>query len=888
MPAQKPQTKYLKDYRTPDYRVDTVDLTFDLFEDYCLVDASLSCIQNEAAEKGNPPLVLMGRDLDLEFVKLDGTLLTSDQYQVDDEHLTIPGVPEQFTLETRTRIKPQHNTSLEGLYKSSGMFCTQCEAEGFRKITYFPDRPDVMSRYSTRIIADRERYPVLLSNGNAVDKGDLDSGRHWVRWEDPFYKPAYLFALVAGDLLFIEDSFVTVSGRNVTLRIFVEKENIDKCDHAMRSLKQSMAWDEKVYGREYDLDIFMIVAVNDFNMGAMENKGLNVFNSSYVLANQQTATDGDFEKIQGVIAHEYFHNWTGNRITCRDWFQLSLKEGLTIFRDQQFSSDMTAKTVRRIQNVNLIRTVQFAEDGGPMAHPVRPDAYIEINNFYTITVYYKGAELIRMMYILLGEKRFHMGMDLYFERHDGQAVTTEDFVRSMEDASGFDLKQFRRWYTQAGTPEVTVNTAYDSETQTFTLSLQQTCPPTPGQDRKEPFHIPVKMGLLDSRGNEIQLKLKDHTSTDDSVLILNFETGQQQFCFENVSERPVLSIFRDFSAPVKIKYSPTKSDLIFLMRYDTDEFNRWESSQKLMTRVIMQQLDQNITPLAPDDLKKAVSAEVSELADAFRQIISQDDLDKAIIAQMLLLPSETFLAEQLETVNVAAVHHTREAVRQVLAEKLKETLLEVYHSCQDSGPFSVDAEAVGKRSLKNVALGYLMSLEDESTLVLCQEQYGKADNMTDEMQALTFLANQNYPGRDQALTAFSEKWQEDPLVMNIWFTIQATSKLTDIATIEHLLSHPRFDIKNPNKIRALIGAFCSANHINFHVEDGSGYKFLADQIERLNTINPQLAARLLTPLTRWRRYDTSRQPLITSQIKRILEIPDLSRDVYEIASKSLN
>ncbi|MBT7152713.1 MAG: aminopeptidase N [Deltaproteobacteria bacterium] len=887
MPDQKPQAKYLKDYTPPDYLIETVDLTFDLYEDQCLVDSKLSCIRNETVQ-GQTPFICMGRNLELKSIVLDGLLLSPDSYQVDDEHLTIPNVPERFILEIQTRIEPHKNTSLEGLYKSSGMFCTQCEAQGFRKITYFPDRPDVMSRYSTRIIADMKLYPVLLSNGNPVERGTSDSGRHWVKWEDPFRKPSYLFALVAGDLLSIEDTFVTKSERTVKLQIFVEKENIDKCDHAMRSLKQSMEWDERVYGREYDLDIFMIVAVNDFNMGAMENKGLNVFNSSYILAKQETATDGDYEKIQGVIAHEYFHNWTGNRITCRDWFQLSLKEGLTIFRDQQFSADMTARTVKRIQDVNIIRTVQFAEDGGPMAHQVRPDAFIEINNFYTVTIYYKGAELIRMMYTLLGKEHFFQGMDLYFERHDGEAVTTEEFVKAMEDASGSDLNQFRLWYTQAGTPAVTIETAYDSSARTFTLSLKQTCPSTPGQKRKEPFHIPVTMGLLDSQGSEIPLLLKDGSPEDGNrSRVLNFKTEQAQFCFEEIPERPVLSIFRDFSAPVKIKHSLSESDLIFLMRHDTDEFNRWEAAQKLMTRIILQRIKQQKGDPDFEQLKAAIATDIAEPADAFKQILAQSDLDKDIVGQMLSLPSESFLAEQLETVDVKAVHTVREAMKQALAESLQESLLEVFQNNQRTGPFSIDHKAVGQRSLKNIALSYLMTLPAESILNRCLEQYQTADNMTDEMQALAFLANRDYPDRQEALDAFSRKWQDDPLVMNIWFTIQAASKLTDIGTVKNLLKHPRFDIKNPNKIRALIGTFCSVNHINFHSADGSGYQFLGDQIERLNQINPQIAARLLTPLTRWRKFDSKRQSLMKSQIKRILEITDLSKDVYEIASKSL-
>ncbi|NQU63909.1 MAG: aminopeptidase N, partial [SAR324 cluster bacterium] len=615
----------------------------------------------------------------------------------------------------------------------------------------------------------------------------------------------------------------------------------------------------------------------------------NVFNSSYILAKPETATDGYYEKIQGVIAHEYFHNWTGNRITCRDWFQLSLKEGLTIFRDQQFSADMTAKTVKRIQDVNIIRTVQFAEDAGPMAHPVRPDSFIEINNFYTVTIYNKGAELIRMMFILLGKERFYQGMDLYFNRHDGQAVTTEDFVKAMEDASGIDLGQFRLWYTQAGTPLVTIETAYDSAAQTFTLNLKQTCPPTPAQKQKEPFHIPVKIGLLDSEGHGLPLLLKDNSPEDGSrSRVLDLKTAEARFCFEEIPKRPVLSVFRDFSAPVKLNYTPSEADLIFLMRYDTDAFNRWEATQKLMTRIILRRVKQQTVGSSSETLKKAIKIDIKKLADTFRQILLGTGWDKAIIAHLLVLPNESFLAEQLETVDVQALHTVREAVRYALAANLRETLLAVFRTNQSTAPFNIDPDSVGQRSLKNVALGYLMTLPDDSILFHCLEQYKNADNMTDEMQALTFLANRDYSERQRVLDAFSRKWQDDPLVMNIWFTIQATSKLTTVNTVKSLMQHPRFEINNPNKIRALIGAFCSVNHINFHTADGSGYQFLADQIERLNRTNPQIAARLLTPLTRWRKYDGKQQSLIKSQIKRILEISDLSQDVYEIASKSLS
>ncbi|MCP4754338.1 MAG: aminopeptidase N [Proteobacteria bacterium] len=889
MKKQQPKTKYLKDYILPAYLVDTVDLTFDLNEEWCDVGSQLKCRVNPELSNAEKTFACMGRNLELKSIALDGRILGPGDYKLDEESLTIEDVPHAFTLDVETRIRPQENTSLEGLYKSSGMFCTQCEAEGFRKITYFPDRPDVMSRYSTKIIADRDLYPVLLSNGNPLDSGTFENGRHWMKWEDPFKKPSYLFALVAGDLSSVKDQFTTRSGRQVKLQIFVEKENIDKCQHAMNCLKQAMKWDEDNYDREYDLDTYMIVAVNDFNAGAMENKGLNIFNTSYVLARPETATDADFEKIQGVIAHEYFHNWTGNRITCRDWFQLSLKEGLTIFRDQQFSADMTSRTVKRIQDVKLLRTVQFAEDSGPMAHQVRPDSYIEINNFYTVTVYHKGAELIRMMHILLGVEGFKKGMDLYFERHDGQAVTTEDFVIAMEDANGADLKQFRLWYTQAGTPEVTVKTDYDFDDESMTLTLKQSCSPTPGQKNKLPFHIPVEVGLLDQNGEDLPLHLDQMPElSGNKSIVLNLRQQEETYRFAKVPCLPVVSVFRGFSAPVKRNYQTAENELLFLMSNDSDEFNRWESAQQLMTQVILRLIEnyQEVS-MASDMLRTFTSYETQALSQAVNKVLQNESSDKAHVSQIVALPTEMFLAEQMEEVNVEAIHHVREMVKLVLADKLKEIWLKTYRANMNSGDYRIDSESVGRRSLKNLALGYLMSLDDEEILRLCIEQYETADNMTDEMNALAFLANKDYEDRQAALGSFYGKWQNDPLVLNIWLSIQSASKLTDLDRIKELMEHPAFELKNPNKLRALIGTFCTANLLNFHVADGGGYEFLTDQILKLDPLNPQIAARLLTPLTRWKKYDPNRRSLMRAQIERILKASALSRDVFEIASKSL-
>ncbi len=889
MSQKTPETIYLKDYTPPAYLIDTIELTFDLFEDYCIVSSKLDCKVNPIATAKNPPFVCFGENLELLSIDLNGKDIAADNLVVDSETLTIQSVPSEFRLEITTKILPQENKALEGLYKSGKMFCTQCEAEGFRRITYFPDKPDVLAVFSTKIIADKEKYPVLLSNGNPVEKGNLDNGRHWIRWVDPFKKPSYLFALVAGDLVAIEDSFTTRSGRDVTLKIYVENENIDKCDHAMKSLKQSMTWDEEVYGREYDLDIFMIVAVNDFNAGAMENKGLNIFNSSLVLARPDSATDQDYERIQGVVAHEYFHNWTGNRITCRDWFQLSLKEGLTVYRDQEFSADMNSRASKRIADVNVIRTSQFAEDAGPMAHQVRPDSYIEINNFYTVTVYNKGAEVIRMMAALLGKQAFHKGMELYFERHDGQAVTTEDFVLAMENANGVDLKQFRRWYTQAGTPEITIESEYNEKEKTFSLTLSQSCPATPGQEKKEPFQIPVVTGLLGKDGKPIIPELEGlQDSNDSDSVILELKKPKQTFLFKNVKSKPVPSILRDFSAPVKLHHDLTHDDLVLLMAHDTDPFNRWEAGQQILTKTILDLATQcqKVCPKT-DELRELAHTKVMGITAAFKNTLSDVGLEMQLKSQTLALPGEAYLTDQMDVIDVDSIHNVREAVKKSLAAALKDEFKNIYLTLHETDNAGFDAESAGIRSLKNLSLDYLMTLDDTAIHELCYKQYENPKTMTDELKALMYIVNEDKSRSKAALDSFHKKWSSDPVVMNKWLMIQATSKLANIKDIENLRNHPGFNIQNPNNVRSLIGGFVSANLVNFHNLDGSGYTFLSDCILEIDKMNPQIASRLVTPFTKWKKFDAARQNLIKGHLEKIANTKGISKDVFEITSKSL-
>ncbi len=885
MKEAQPRTIFLKDYKKPPFLIDETELHFDLFETGATVTSSLKIRRNPEADTHPDYLQLDGVDLELKALKLDGTELTSAQYELLAEGLRVLQVPDKFVLECTTSIKPQENTCLEGLYKSSSMFCTQCEAEGFRRITYYLDRPDVMSRFKTTIVAEKERYPVLLSNGNEIDRGDLDDDRHFVTWEDPFRKPCYLFALVAGDLVDVADEYITMSGRKVDLRMFVEPQNKAKCKHALDSLKASMKWDEEVYGREYDLDIFMIVAVDDFNMGAMENKGLNIFNSSCVLAKPDTATDATFQRIEAIVAHEYFHNWSGNRVTCRDWFQLSLKEGFTVFRDAEFSADMNSRTVKRIEDVNLLRTAQFAEDAGPMSHPVRPASFIEISNFYTLTVYEKGAEVVGMIHCLLGSALFRKGSDLYFERHDGQAVTTDDFVQAMEDASGKDLSQFKRWYEQAGTPVVEVESSYNENAQTFTLKLTQSCPSTPGQEGdKAPFHIPFAFALLDSNGCNIPLIQGGDAglSNAPTELVLDFVETEQQFVFQHIEKVPVPSLLRRFSAPVRLRYAYTRDQLLFLMSNETDGFNRWDAGQKLAVDVI-----QSLAKAYREGGELQVD---HRLIEAYRGLLMSESIDKALLSKMLLLPSESYLIELSDVADVDAIHHARNFVRNTLATELKVELFHCYQlNASDGAAYSADFKAIARRSLKNTALALLLSIGDEDALTLAKKQLANATNMTDESAALIALVNSDFvEERELALDDFYTKWKADPQVVEQWFAIQSGSSIAGtLERITRLMAHEAFDIKNPNKVRSVISAFCNQSLINFHEVTGSGYRFLADKVIVLNALNPQIASRLVTPLTRWKKFDGERQSLMKEELQRILKQENLSKDVYEVVSKSI-
>jgi aminopeptidase N len=730
------------------------------------------------------------------------------------------------------------------------------------------------------IRADKGKFPVLLSNGNPIWRGDLDDGRHFVTWEDPFPKPSYLFALVAGNLAEISGQFTTATGRNVALRFYVEPRNREKVDHALRSLQQAMRWDEEVFGLEYDLDIYMVVAVDDFNMGAMENKGLNVFNSKYVLASPATATDADYQGIEGVIGHEYFHNWTGNRVTCRDWFQLSLKEGLTVFRDQEFSADMGSRAVKRIEEVRLLRNHQFPEDAGPMAHPVRPESYQEINNFYTVTVYNKGAEVIRMYHTLLGAEGFRKGMDLYFERHDGQAVTTDDFLAAMADANGADLSQFARWYSQAGTPTVQVEDDYDAERHCYSLSFRQSCPATPGQTGKLPLHLPVRVGLLAADGRELPLRLANEPEAAGPSRVLELRQAVETFHFAGIEARPIPSLLRGFSAPVHLEYPYTDAELGFLMARDPDPFTRWDAGQQLSSRVLLElvaSLQQN-RPLVLSE----------QLLAAFSLTLQDQDSDPALLGLALTLPAESYLAELMEIADPIAIHRARQFVRSTLATQLNSQLLAVFHANRSQGPYTADALDCGRRILKNTALTYLMAAPGPESVQLCLGQLQSADNMTDTLAALTALANSEVAERDSALAAFYHHWQDDPLVIDKWLTLQATAaRPGTLHQVKTLLGHPAFNLKNPNKVRALIGSFAHGNQAGFHATDGSGYEFIGDRVIELDPLNPQVAARLVSAFNRWRKFDPSRQQQIVRQLQRIAGVVGLSNNVREIVEKTL-
>ncbi len=883
-----PKTIYLADYQPPAYHIEQVNLTLELDEQLTQVTAVMQFVRN--AERGDIalPLELNGCDLTLVEVRLNDHLLSAKDYQLEEELLRIPNVPAAFTLIIKNSLCPQKNTSLEGLYLSKRMLCTQCEAEGFRKITYFPDRPDVMTKFTTTLRANKNKYPVLLSNGNLVSSGESSDGQHWVTWEDPFKKPCYLFALVAADLACKEDTFITSSGREVELKLYVEPHDLDKCDHGLLSLKKAMAWDEQVYGREYDLDLYMIVAVSHFNMGAMENKGLNIFNTSCVLAHQKTTTDAAFQRVEAVVAHEYFHNWSGNRVTCRDWFQLSLKEGFTVFRDQEFSADQSSRLVKRVEDVRLLRTAQFAEDAGPMTHPIRPSSYMEINNFYTVTVYEKGAEVVRMLHTLLGAEGFRKGTDLYFDRHDGQAVTTEDFIQALADANKseknqIDFTQFKRWYDQAGTPEVEVTDEYDEQKQQYSLTFKQTCRSTPECTQKKPFLIPIKMGLLDRRGSPLRL----YQTQEDLALgaaapveiVLSLAEAKQKFTFYKVPVEPTPSLLRGFSAPVKLNYNYNFQQLALLITHDSDHFNRWEAGQQLLLAevhhlVYRGSIDSFNVPVA------------DALNQAFGAVLMAKDTDPAAKVLMLTVPSEAYVTETMTPVEVELIHQVRQWVRLKLAERFKTELLATYQSLA-SRPYQLSAESIGQRSLKNLCLDYLMMLSDASIADLCYQQFAQADNMTDQRAALQALVHSNAAIQEKALAEFYQQWQHEALVVDQWFVIQATAPEGDtLAKVNALLTHPAFEITNPNKVRSLIGAFCG-NAIHFHRRDGAGYAFLVDQVLRLNEINPLIAARLLTPLTRWHKYDPYRQRTIKEELQRIMAAPNLAKDIYEVVSKSL-
>ena len=860
-----PETKYLSEYKKPDFTITTVDLNFDLNEDVTHVTSRLHVKRQGDHQE---PLVLDGKDMTLISVVLDGQL---PEYELADETLTIKSVPDEFDLMIVNDIDPASNTALEGLYVSNGMFCTQCEAQGFRRITYFLDRPDVMATYRVRIEGLKDNYPVLLSNGNEIERGEAESGRHFIVWDDPFPKPCYLFALVAGNLACAEDHFTTKSGIGVTLRIFAEEQDLDKCPHAMESLKKSMKWDEEVYGLEYDLNIFNIVAVSHFNMGAMENKSLNIFNTKCVLAKAETATDTDFSFVEAVVAHEYFHNWTGNRVTCRDWFQLSLKEGLTVFRDHEFSADMGSRAVARINDVRTLRQHQFAEESGPMAHPVRPESYIEINNFYTMTVYEKGSEVIRMMHRLLGKEKYRKAMDLYFERHDGQAVTCEDFVCAMEDGSGVDLSQFRLWYSQAGTPEVSFTNTFDAVTKKYELTFIQSVPDTPGQTDKKPMHIPIELGLLDRYGQEL---------LPGGTIMLDLKEAKQTFTFEGLENKPIPSILRGFSAPIKLSHDLSRDELIFLIGFDTDSFNRWEAAQIISTNIILSMVEELKTgeKIALD----------SKFIEAIRLVLTDKSLDKAFIGEMLALPSEGVLGQKKTPVDVDGIHEARKLVVKELASALKKEMLATYRACLTDEPYAFSPEATGRRRLKNMVLGYLMEIADEEILDLCRVQFYSSNNMTDEIAAFTLLVDSESPERDKVIQDFYEKWHHDQLVLDKWFSAQAISTRTDVLDqMDMLNEHKDFDLKTPNRVRSLISVFCGLNQVRFHEKSGRGYQFLARNIKALDPINPQIAAGLAKQLTRWKSFDQGRQKLMIATLEDILKKNGLSKHVYEIVSKSL-
>jgi aminopeptidase N len=897
----QPSAVKLADYQPPEFRITDTQLCFEIADGVTEVTSTLQ-IEREATSSTRD-LRLDGQELELLGVAIDGRTLSDNEFAVDDDSMTLFDVPPRCSLRIVTRIHPEQNTALQGLYRSKSMYCTQCEAQGFRKITFYLDRPDVLSRFTTQIITAAEGYPVVLSNGNLTADEQLEDGRRRVTWHDPFPKPSYLFALVAGDLDLIEDVFVTCSGRTVVLKIYSEAHNIDQCHYAMSALKRAMRWDEEAYGREYDLDIFMIVAVEDFNMGAMENKGLNVFNTSCVLAAPDTATDAGYQRVEAVVAHEYFHNWSGNRVTCRDWFQLSLKEGFTVLRDAEFSAAMNSPTVKRIEDVSFLRTFQFPEDAGPLAHPIRPDSYIEISNFYTTTVYEKGAEVVRMIRTLLGDQRFRQGTDLYFDRHDGQAVTTEDFVAAMEDANAVDLGQFRRWYSQAGTPSIEIQQQYAQGT--LQVTFTQSCPATPGQPEKAPFHLPLAIGLLDSQGRELLGEAGSATrqvevSTDatvenpngDGTLVVQLRERATTLRFGGLNERPVLSPLRGFSAPVRLRGFSDPDDLRFLAEHDSDGFARWDAIRQLQSRSIHLFREGTVREETPGEELASLVALYQRLLGA--ALDAADDAEqKAVLAAMLALPSEGYMHEQMAEIDVDGVHRGRGALLAKLSTTLFDQWLAVYRANATPGSYRPDPPDIARRSLKNIALGFLAGADDASEQVaeLIEAQFDEADNLTDRLAALREileLRDLNEDRRSTVIDSFYDTWKDEKLVIDQWFMIQSARRAPGALTrVLELEQHPAFDRLNPNRVRALYGGFCGQNPVNFHAVDGTGYAFLAERVLDLDANNPQLAARLLTPLTRWQRMDSQRRALIRQALEGIEANEDLSPDVYELVTKSL-
>jgi len=873
-------TTYLSDYKPAAFDVETVRLEFDLFDDQAIVRNCMRLVRHHPGA-----LYLYGDSLELLSVAMDGVDLIAGEYQVDKDGLTIINCPAaEVSLTITTRIRPQDNTSLSGLYRSNQLFCTQCEAEGFRRITFFPDRPDVLAIYTTKITADKAQYPVLLSNGNLLKSGDTDDGRHWVVWQDPFKKPSYLFALVAGDLACVTEQFITCSGREVALRLYVDKGNEDKCAHALTSLKHAMRWDEEEYGREYDLDIFMIVAVHDFNMGAMENKGLNLFNAKYVLARPDMATDQDYADIEGVVAHEYFHNWTGNRVTCRDWFQLSLKEGLTVFRDQEFSRDMNSRDVQRILDVQVLRNTQFPEDASSMAHPVQPASYQEINNFYTATIYNKGAEVIRMQQTLLSKNGFRRGMDLYFERHDGQAVTINDFVAAMEDANQVDFTQFKLWYTQAGTPVVQVDSTFQDNC--LTLTLRQSCAPTAECTDKQAFHMPINIALFTQRGEQLAI-IADSSDNqfictkppqENAIAYLDLYEREQSYQFHGLSARPIVSLLRDFSAPIILQQDLSTDALLALLKFETDGFVKWDAAMQLARGCIIQLMHS----------KRADWAVSDTLIAAYRHVLNDESIDHYLRAILITPPSFEEIVANLTAVDVALVEDARDFYRAAIGRGLSQILNNHYTVLWQAEDNAMNKEAYGRRKLRNVCLWLMMKADESNTIYTCEKKFLAARNMTDLVSSFSLIVNSSdIAMRERVIDVFYSAWKDEPLAIDKWLAIQASSEHKDaLAHVQALLTHPVFSIKNPNKVRALIGTFAQANPRNFHAADGSGYAFLTEQLLHIDAINPQIAARIATPFTRAQCLDPKRRALIKTELLRLSKA-DLSRNLQELVSKSL-